>query len=128
MKTYKIEFERAASLRKQLLWSNLAVFAITIAAGILAVGGAGDFALFLLLGVVGCAIWSIIAYWRSLWALWEWPGIGLGLLVGLGVFVLNVMSSGFLGSFTSCAFLIYVYIHLGKQAGVAATKREVFEE
>ena len=127
MKTYKIEFKRAASLRKQLLWSNLAVFAITIAAGILAVGGAGDFALFLLLGIVGCAIWAVIAFWRALWALWEWPGIGIGLLAGFGTAILNV-ATGFLGSFASTFFLIYVYIQLGKQAGVAATKREVFEE
>lgn len=127
MKTYKIEFEKARSLRKQLLWSNLSVLIIAIVAGFLGAAGAGDFALFLLLGVIACGIWSIVAYWRSLWALWEWPGIGLGLLIAVGVFVLNV-ATGFLGGFASIAFLVYVYIQLGKQAGVAAVKRDVFEE
>jgi hypothetical protein len=127
MRTYKIEFEKASSLRKQLLWSNLSAIIVAIIAGIMGAAGAGDFALLLFIGVVGCMIWSIVAYWRALWALWEWPGVGVGLLVGFGVFVLNT-ATGILGSIASIAFMVYVYIQLGKQAGVAAVKREVFEE
>jgi uncharacterized membrane protein len=129
MKTYKIESVKATSLRKQLLYSNLAVFGLSVLAGITAATGAGDFALGILFGVVGCALWSAVAYWRAVWNLWEWPGIGLALVVALGVFILNI-GNGFLGSFASIAFLVYVYVQLGKQSEevIKLPQRDVFSE
>ena len=127
MKTYKVELEKAKSLRSQLLWSNVWTLAIAIMAGIMGAAGAGSFALFLLIGVIGTTIWSLVVWWRSLWALWEWPGVFLGLLVSAFVFMLNA-ATGILGSMLSIAFTVYIYMQLGKQAGVVTTKREVFEE
>jgi hypothetical protein len=135
MKTYKVEAVKAASLRKQLLWSNLTSFFAVILAMMFGIGGAatgqagtvvlgGFFAV--VAGVM--TIWSIVAYWRSLWALWEWSGVFMGLGVAAGVIILNAIAAP-VGLFLSLAFLIYVFVQLGKQSGeVAVEKREVFEE
>ena len=129
MKTYKIESTKATSLRWQLLWSNVASFIVAFVAAFAAATGAGEFALLLLVGVVGCLIWSVVAYWRVVWNLWEWPGIGLALLVALGVALLN-FATGFVGTIASIAFLVYVYVQLGKQSEevIKGPSREVFSE
>ena len=127
MKTFKIEFTKAAALRKALLWSSLIwiplvfMMGMSIAADITA--GAVVFGI----ATVVTVIWNVITYWKALWALWEWSGIGLGLVVAICVFIMNA-ATGFLGTLASLAFLVYVYVQLGKQAGVPAPKREVFEE
>jgi hypothetical protein len=135
MKTYKIEQSKAVSLRKQLLWANiLAFFTILIAAFFVGVGtgtsSAGALGMAAVFGVaaVVTGIISIVAYWRALWALWEWPGIAIGLAVAVGIFVLNALTGGLVGNIASIAFLVYVYVQLGKQAGVPVAAREVFEE
>jgi hypothetical protein len=134
METYKVEAVKAASLRKQLLWSNVVSFFAVILAAMFGVGGAvsGDTGTTILGGMFGivaivATVWSIIAYWKSLWALWEWPGIWMGLGVGAGVIVLNAVAAP-TGMFLSVAFLIYVFVQLGKQSGdVVVEKREVFK-
>jgi hypothetical protein len=136
MKTYKVETVKAASLRKQLLWTNVVSFFAVILATMFGVGaaissgGAGAGGLAILFGIVAIvtSLWSIVAYWRALWALWEWPGILMGIGVAAGVIILNALAAP-VGMFLSLAFLIYVFVQLGKQSGdVVVSKREVFEE
>ena len=135
MKTYKVEAVKAASLRKQLIWSNVASFFSVILAMIFGIGGAATGqsgtvilgGLFAVVAVV-TTLWSMVAYWRSLWALWEWPGVFMGIGVAAAVIILNAVASP-VGMFASLAFLIYVFVQLGKQSGeVEVSKREVFEE
>lgn len=133
MVTYKVDAEKATKLRKQLLWANIWAIILMFMMfffGVGAIAGStasGIFAgLFAVATVVACII-ALVAYWRALWALWEWPGIGVGFLVAIGVVILNTGMAG-LGSIASIAFLIYVYIQLGKHTGEQSppTKREVF--
>lgn len=127
MKTYKIEFAKAAALRKALVWSSLVWIPLVFMMGMCIAADIVAGTVLFGLATVVTVIWNVITYWKALWALWEWPGIGLGLAVGVCVFIMNA-ATGFLGSIASLAFLVYVYVQLGKQAGVPAPKREVFEE
>jgi hypothetical protein len=135
MKTYKVERVKAASLRKQLIWSNVTSFFSILLAMAFGIGGAvsGESSSVILGGLfgvvaVGTTIWSIVAYWRSLWALWEWSGVWMGLGVAAAVLILNAIAAP-IGMFLSLAFLVYVFVQLGKQSGdVVESKREVFEE
>ncbi len=128
MKTYKIEAIKAASLRKQLLWSNIISFLSIIVAVALAFNDQA-----ILTGmVVGvgliAGIWSVVAYWRAVWSLWEWPGVGLALGVALAVAVFNTFAP-LLGIIANLAFFVYIYMQLGNQTGnVEQSKREVFSE
>ena len=135
MKTYKVESVKATSLRKQLLWANIASFFAVIAAFAFGLGGAvsGEVGTTILAGAFGIialvtTLWSVVAYWRALWALWEWQGVGMGFAVALAVVVLNTLAAP-TGAFGSLAFLVYVYMQLGKQSGeVSKTSREIFSE
>jgi hypothetical protein len=135
MKTYKVERVKAASLRKQLLWSNVVSFFAIILTIMFGIGGAasGETGTVIIGGLFGvtavvASVWSIVAYWRALWALWEWPGVFMGLGVAAAVIILNAVAAP-VGMFLSLAFLVYVFVQLGKQSGEAALpKREVFEE
>jgi len=135
MKTYKVEAVKAASLRKQLIWSNVVSFFAVILAFMFGIGGAvsGEAGTAIAGGIFGvvavvASLWSIIAYWRSLWALWEWPGVFMGFGVAVGVVILNAIAAP-VGMFLSLGFLVYVFVQLGKQSGdVVQSKREVFEE
>jgi hypothetical protein len=129
MKTYKIDSVKATSLRRQLLWSQIAIF-IGIFLTFVSIGAD----LPSLSGIVvvitgGAVVWGGIAYWRSLWNLWEWPGIGLGFAVAIGTALLNALVP-LIGMFASFAFFVYVYIELGKQSveAVRVGKRELFSE
>ena len=128
MKTYKIEPEKATSLRKQLLWTNICAFVSVILMAFFAGGDVMALAgLFTVIALIAF-VWSVFAYWKSLWNLWEWQGIGLGLLVGLAVGIGNALT-GFVGFFISIAFFIYVYVKLGNQTGEPRPpKREVIED
>lgn len=128
MKTYKIEEVKAKKLRSSLLWSNIVMFVAAFFMGLAfaveqPVAGGAAAVLTIVFG-----IWGIVSYWRAVWNLWEWPGVGLALLVGLFVGIGNAINS-FLGLPIAIAFLIYVYVQLGKQVTPQdIVKREVFEE
>lgn len=133
--TYKVEASKAHSLRKQLLWSNVWSFILAIVGAVVGVGaalsgdsGAGVAAFILLAAFTGTTIWSVVVYWRSLWALWEWQGVAIGLGVAAVVIVLNLIT-GLVGTLASFAFFVYLYVQLGKQSGeVKIEKREVYTE
>lgn len=133
--TYKVEAAKAHSFRKQLLWSNIWAFTLAVVGAVVGVGaiasgnaGIGVVAFLLMAAFTIATIWSIVAYWRSLWALWEWPGIFLGLGVAAAIVVLNLVT-GFVGTLASIAFLVYVYMQLGKQSGESpVVKREVYTD
>jgi hypothetical protein len=127
MVTYKIEAKRAASLRRQLLQPYGIALALTIAAFMMLGSGTGTFWV-LALAAAGSVVWAVVAFWRALWALWEWPGIALGVGVAFAVAVVQSEST-ILGLIANVAFFIYVYMQLGKQSGeVKIEKRERFEE
>lgn len=129
MKTYKIPAVKAASLRKQLLWTQIATF-LSIFAAFIFIAANNPFmvGVNIIFGTVA-VIWGTVAYWRALWNLWEWPGIALGVGAMVGVAILNTLLP-FIGAVASFAFFVYVYMQLGKQTGEPqkVSSREVFSE
>jgi len=131
MMTYTTPAAKAASLRRQLLWSNLAFFALWLLWSAVAKATLETESGMAALGIVSIptvlvAIWATIVDYRTAWHLWRWQGALRMLACSVVGGYLDVRTE-FVGTFVIAAFLLYLYAQVGKQVYAPQASREVFE-
>jgi len=130
-KTQTTEPSRAASLRRQLLWSNASFFVIwvpwmyVVRTTLETEAGLGLMA-FTSIPILVVGTWAFVVDCRALWALWRWKGLLCMVGWGFAAACLNGLAQ-VAGALVTAGLLSYIYEQFGRQAAVAEAKREVLE-